>query len=295
METVACNLCGSENSKPLLRVKGWNIVQCSQCGLGYLNPRPDEEELNSLYEEEYFSRHVSDRPDLYLVDEAGIQERIAMQRARVAQIERLTQGSKGKLLDVGCATGFFLACARARGWGVQGLEISECAAEYARDRLQLDVWDGTPDDLTLPERLFDVITLYHTLEHLPDPLGSLKAIRQSLRKGGWLVIELPNFGSFDAKWCQSKWQGLCVPYHLYHFSSATITRMVTEAGFQTLTVRYEPSRVILDSLKKILGLSSNRPAAAIGYPPGNEGLKRFVRSCVGLFFTGRDMTVVARR
>jgi len=283
-----------------MRVKGWDIVQCNRCGLAYLNPRPGEEELNCLYEEEYFSRHVSDRDDLYLVDEARIQEHIAMQRPRVGRIEKYTKGSKGKLLDVGCATGFFLACARARGWDVQGMEISECAAEYAIEKLQLDVRVGKLEDLSLPREGFDVVTMCHSLEHHPNPLRSLKAIWHSLKRGGWLVVELPNFGSFDARWLRAEWEeGLRVPYHLYHFSAQTLTRMLEEAGFRVLNIDFEASRVITRSLKGFFGI---RDEQAVGESTSAREVnktrllfRRILKWTIKQGFRGRDMTVFAKK
>lgn len=299
MERVACNLCGSIDSKQLMCIKGWNIVQCNQCSLAYLNPRPDEEELSGLYEEEYFSRHVSDRDDLYLVDGAQIQEHIAMQRSRVERIEEYTKGRRGKLLDVGCATGFFLACARARGWDVQGVEISEYAADYAREKLQLNVWVGKLEDLNLPNEGFDVVTMYHSLEHHPNPLRSLKAIRHSLKRGGWLVVELPNFGGFDARWLRSRWEGLRVPYHLYHFSAQTLTRILEEAGFKVLNIDFEASRIITHSLKGLFGV---RDEQAVGESTSAREdnktrllLRRILKGMIKQVFKGRDMTAFAQK
>lgn len=145
---------------------------------------------------------------------------------------------RGTILEVGCATGFFLAYARNVGWEVWGIETSEYAARYARESLGLKVLTGTVSTVNLPERYFDVIMMSHVLEHFPDPLNALRQMRSWLKHDGILVIRVPDIGSLDAIVYGRNWEGWRIPYHLYHFSPRSLRAMLRRAGFRVLKFDY---------------------------------------------------------
>ncbi len=197
-----------------------NIVQCSRCGLIYENPREPE----AVIEEDY--AQVED-PDY---------EREAQGRVRTFTrlLDRLEQiRSRGRLADIGCYTGVFLELARQRGWETLGVEPSEWAARKAEEK-GLTVVNKPLRHAALPADSFDVVTLWDVIEHLHDPLGTLREIRRVLRPGGLLALSTMNAGSLFAKALGSSWPWY-MRMHLYYFTRGTISEMLKAAGFDLVS------------------------------------------------------------
>lgn len=241
MEFVRCNLCGSDRyTIHLVRgdlnlfIEGeFHLVRCTDCGLVYLNPRPSLDEIASLYLDDYdqFNIAVQDEPSCL----ARLDRRYGL-RKRCRAILRYKR--RGRLLDVGCATGDFLDMMREYpGWEVYGVELSKSASEYARNRLGLAVKTGILEDVDFPERYFDVVTLWNVLEHLPDPLGACQKIHSLLRPEGLLIFDTPNLDSLDARLFGPYWIGYELPRHLYVFSYRTLRALSEKAGFRIVNMR----------------------------------------------------------
>jgi SAM-dependent methyltransferase len=236
LEKVSCNLCGADNTVPVAEVDGFHIVRCRQCGLLYVNPRCQEGVLQKIYTETYYD-HDGIRNGLeffgyddYVADEENIKITFAR---RLQTIERYV--SNGRLLDIGCATGFFLALARAKGWDVVGTEVSQFSVRYAQEKLGLDVRLGTLRNLDFAAGAFDVVTMWDVLEHVTDPLAELQEIRRILRDGGLLSIITPDAGSLVARLLGKRWEEFRrVREHVYFFSRRTIAEMLHRAGFDVL-------------------------------------------------------------
>jgi SAM-dependent methyltransferase len=139
-------------------------------------------------------------------------------------------GPTGLVLDVGCATGNFLAGMRELGWETIGVEPSPHAASYAREVQGLDVHQGTLADAALPAEHVDVVTMWHVLEHVYDPKASLAEAARVLRPGGWIVITVPHLESWEARCFGRYWLGLDFPRHLYLFSRPVLRRYLAEAS-----------------------------------------------------------------
>ncbi|MGC8787731.1 MAG: methyltransferase domain-containing protein, partial [Anaerolineae bacterium] len=189
LEYVHCNLCGADDTELVAEVEGFHIVRCRQCGLVYVNPRYREDFLQQLYTAEYYD-HDGIRNgqaffgyEDYIADEENIKITFAK---RLRTIERFA--NKGRLLDVGCATGFFLDLARAKGWEVVGSEVSEFAARYAREKLGLEVRLGALKELHFEAEAFDVVTMWDVIEHVADPMGDLLEVWRILRADGLLSL-----------------------------------------------------------------------------------------------------------
>ncbi|MFC1576780.1 class I SAM-dependent methyltransferase [Candidatus Omnitrophota bacterium] len=192
----------------------------------YLNPRPAKNEILKQYTAEY---HVETLLGKKLESQGEIEAQI---RKFDIRAEELTEkfGPGKSLLDIGCSAGFFMASLKKYGWAVSGLDVTEWAVKFARDRLSLDARVGTVEDISFDKK-FDVITLFQILEHYFDPVGSLKKMIGLLREGGTLVIKGPNLASFDRVWHGKKWLGFHTPYHLYYFTPETYRMMLEKAGF----------------------------------------------------------------
>jgi len=236
LEQARCNLCGADDTAPVTQVDGLHIVRCKHCGLRYVNPRYREDVLQEIYTEAYYDHDgiVNGLEffgyDNYIADEENIKITFAK---RLKTIERYV--STGRLLDVGCATGFFLALARENGWQVLGTEVSQFGARYGAEKLGLDVRLGTLKELHFDSGAFNVVTMWDVIEHVTDPLAELQEIQRILRDGGLLSIITPDAGSLVARLLGKHWEEYRrVREHVYFFSRRTMAAMLRQAGFDVL-------------------------------------------------------------
>ncbi len=238
-ENTTCNWCGStdavllfEGPDRMLRMPGhFRLVRCRCCGLIRQNPRLVWESLKNYYTEDFGSYRSALEVSLFhdMARRYGIWKLL---RA----IERFQRG--GKLLDVGCGTGFFLAQAQRTGqWEVMGIEPVETAAAYARRIVRAPILVGRFSDVELPRSSFDVITMWHVLEHLAEPIVDLSRAHALLRPGGWLVLAIPNLESLAARVFGPYWIGWELPRHLYLFPRKTLRTILTSLGFSVADER----------------------------------------------------------
>ncbi len=234
LEHIVCNLCGSGNYSNYLQLADrytndkFQLVTCDNCGLVYVNPRPSVKDLAYYYPEEY-EPHSQDS-----FEHSGWHQQ-RMWHKQLNFIEGYHQ-SKGSLLDIGCATGDFLAVAQKNGWTVRGVELDPEAVHIARNRYGLDVINEAAENIP-QDTTYDVITMWNVLEHLYDPRAALLRCHSLLQSEGWLFFSIPNLRSFDRSIFKGAWLGWEVPRHLYYFSEQTIGRLLTEIGFGIVEVR----------------------------------------------------------
>ncbi|MGQ9599812.1 MAG: class I SAM-dependent methyltransferase [Anaerolineae bacterium] len=240
MEYVSCNLCGRDDTQFLF--DGWDrlhgqpgrfrMVRCRQCGLIYLNPRPLPSQIGRYYPEDYPSYQGSRR---------SAQSRVAHRAWRYGVGKRLRAVAAfqppGRLLDVGCADGAFVAFAREQGWDAYGVELNPVAAAFCRDTLNLPVITGDLLQAAYPPAYFDGVTLWSVLEHLHDPMAALREIHRILRPGGLVVLATPNPRSVDARLFGPAWVGYDMPRHLYIFPDEVLEQMLSQTGFRILERR----------------------------------------------------------
>lgn len=227
---VPCNLCGSDSTTPLFEKQGFNIVKCKKCGLVYVNPRLSMDDIKKLYQEvEYFNRGEEGHGYRdYLADR---ELHIKTFEREFDRIERHKKG--GKLLDIGCATGFALKVAKGRGWDVYGIEVSRFASEYARKEFSIDVFNGTLEESHYPDKYFDLIISYGTIEHTTEPKTFLKESGRILKDDGLIVIATPDIGN----WLGNRKFQYKPLEHLYYFNIDTISKTLRDAGMEVIAYR----------------------------------------------------------
>ncbi len=279
MEYVACNLCGSTDTRVRFpdtigesgqapnaerfqcTSSGYGkhraIVECNRCRLVYSNPRPSQSELIKSYEA------VED--SLYLQERAG---RVLTFSRNLVPIEKITGPACGrKLLDVGCYTGIFLDIAARVGWEAWGVDPSRWAVAQARER-GLNVIEGTLAALKGDDGSFDVVTMWDVIEHVADPLDELFCAWRLLRPGGLLVAHTMDIDSLFARIMGSRWPWL-MEMHIYFFSRETLRAMLEKAGFRVL-------RVVPQGRYQTLGYLGTRITALFGSGVGRP-IERLIR------------------
>lgn len=233
---VPCNLCGSDEQRPFCPENGLGLVQCVHCGLVYVSPRPEPHELYALYGETYFHNDESGVVGYtnYLKDEANIRQTFA---GRLKHLGRFIQ--PGQALDVGCAAGFFLDEAHKQGWLVQGLDVSNFAVEYVKQRFGYDIRQGSLTEVDFPAEHYDLITMWDVIEHVPDPKAYIERAAALLKSGGLFALATPDVDSLPARLTGKRWVGYKLSEeHVYYFSIRTLSQMLEAAGFEVLDARH---------------------------------------------------------
>jgi SAM-dependent methyltransferase len=232
------------------RVGGCEILQCSSCGLG----RAEASGFNptSYYTEDYFSGGRADGYSDYLGAEPVLRREFAR---TVDYIRRFRPG--GKLLELGCAYGFFLQEAR-RHYEVVGIELSADAAEYCH-RMGLDVLQGSADEANLARiGMVDVVVLLDVIEHLPQPHETLALCTRHLNPGGIIVITTGDFGSIVARLAGTKWRLMTPPQHLWFFTAESLRRLAAGVGLAVEGLDHPwkivPISLIVFQLRRMLGI-----------------------------------------
>ncbi len=187
------------------------LVRCRHCGLIYQNPQLSKDELAVHYPDDYLP-YQQDIVDTALYARQVLQDRGI---ARYCNLVVHHHPQSGRLLDVGCSTGKFLYAMQHRKWQVQGVELSTYAAKQARENLGLNVHTGTLAEAVYESSIFDAVTLWDVLEHVPDPQIVLKEIYRILKPGGVLLFSMPNPESTEARLFGDNWVGWERPRHLY--------------------------------------------------------------------------------
>ena len=225
-----CPWCGSENAQLHLELKDlfltqeqFKILECKDCRLLYTTPRPNKEEIGRYYKSDEYYSHQENKegfiPKVYeKVKSINLKNKyhIAAEKTR-----------KGKILDIGCGVGDFLHTMEQQGWDCTGVEPSEDAKAIARKRIKAQLLSSEEQE-NLPEGSFDVITMWHVLEHVDALRWQIQQLYRLCKRGGKIVIALPNYRSYDGQYYKAEWAAYDVPRHLNHFDQKTLINLFEE-------------------------------------------------------------------
>lgn len=286
--TVAkCIYCGSsgavQHDNLTDRVFGspgtWSIRRCQRCFLGWADPQPIVEDIGKLYETYFTHEAEAAVPNAQISSRnKRIIKRLAAlalpwrRRALLADGRYLAHRRPGRLLDVGCGTGNFLAGMAERGWDATGVEFDDGGVDTARTHKNIKVYPGSVEEQSFPADGFDAITLSNVIEHVPDPAVTFAELKRILAPGGRLVMITPNINSLGHDVFGRCWHGLEPPRHLFLFNRETLRGFAERVGLKVeacFTVPGNGSR-ILETSK---GLCDRKPRKR--QPPSLRSLYRW--------------------
>ena len=266
-----CILCGSVNRTVLYSRNEWKVYKCVECNLGFLDPQPDNEEVASLYQQEYFQNHYNNE---LIPGSPEMKERLLQEKHRLRFFHKFKK--KGMILDIGCGRGYFLLACRKQGYKVEGIDISADVANYVSSNLKITVHVGEVRNVTLPERTFDIITLWHSLEHTADPNVYIQNARKWLKDDGILVVDVPNYEGHDAKMNWQNWSNWDLPYHFYHFTEDSLTCLLHKHGFAVISKKNYLSEYVKQKLQDAF-------------------LPSFIARIIAKFYSGHSIAVIAKK
>ncbi|MEE8395218.1 MAG: class I SAM-dependent methyltransferase [bacterium] len=223
---MTCILCGSERQTPYCSKPPYEVVRCSGCGFVFATPLPTPAELEAFYD-------ANGRAGPF------VPKRSAARRRRFRALLRWVEGfhPPGELLDMGCSQGELLQAAKeADGWEAVGIDLSSPHLDYAASQ-GLSVARGTLEQQSYPEGRFDVVTASSILEHLRDPVASLREIGRILKPGGIVALVMPCLTHPTARLAGGGWHHINPPNHLWYFSPQTLAALLQKAGLRPRQIR----------------------------------------------------------
>jgi 2-polyprenyl-3-methyl-5-hydroxy-6-metoxy-1,4-benzoquinol methylase len=240
---------------------------CGGCRSLFIDPAPRKEELADFYPSRYW--WTSSPGPLNKLE--SIYRRFVLRDHLAFIVKAASQTIRGherpvRLLDVGCGGASLLGELKRKGFGVTGFDASSYAASAAKADHGIEVLTGARlQDANFPTAAFDVVTLFHVMEHVLDPRDLLTEVRRILHPGGRVVVQVPNIESWQARLFGIRWYGLDVPRHVINYSSQSIRQLLSDSGFKTRRMRH-------------FNLRDNAPALASSVFPGLDPVSRRVRS-----------------
>ena len=208
----------------------YHLVECPGCGFIYLSPRPPSERIDEYYQDPGYDPFLSiQEPQRFLERLYELARRFTLTWKKRIVRQLVPYGVD--ILDVGCGTGEFLAVLQP-DFNVEGIEPEPRAAQWARERFGFKVHTGNPESADLPAGKFRLISLWHVLEHVPEPVSTLRLLTNALAEKGRILIAAPNIRSVDAKIYGSSWVAIDAPRHLWHFSKPQLEHLALKSGLK---------------------------------------------------------------
>lgn len=237
LEHISCSFCQQDNYNIKYIKNGFNIVQCKNCKLVYVNPRLTNFEIENLYNGDYFTGKGFDKSVFYKDEFESKKDIIDLQDWDISTLKSLLNSTANnqKLFDIGAGMGLFLWKAKKAGFDVNGLELSPFAAGFVNS-LGIKTFNTSIDEIKLEKNYYDVITMKEVIEHLPNPFTSLQKIFQSLKDNGILFLATGNYNCPERKLKGSDWFYFMPEGHLTYFSNRTIKMMLKKVGFRKVLV-----------------------------------------------------------
>lgn len=242
---MTCIVCGNKDTKKIYDI----LLQCNICNYIWADVEVSAESLRKVYDKGYF---FGDEYSDYLKEEKALRKSFERNLKLISKYR-----SSGRMLEIGCAYGFFLDTAR-NNYDVEGIDISDDACKYAREQLELNVRCEDFIEKKFKENHYDVIVMWATLEHLKDPSLYVEKISSILKPGGIFVCTTPDIGSPLARIQKSKWRQIHPPTHLSYFSKNTIEKLFSKYNLKLVETTWLGEYRTIDQALYIILVLQNK-------------------------------------
>ncbi len=244
LHIVECPLCGGGHLHKFLICKDhyatgeiFTILECEECGFRMTQDVPVEAEIGRYYESPDYISHSDTHKGL--MNRVYHYVRSYMLQRKAKLVEKASGKKSGRILDIGTGTGYFSHTMKKRGWQVDAIEKSAQARDFARQNFGLEIKEESEVG-HYGNKVFDVITMWHVLEHVEKQTYEWETLHKQLKDDGVLIIAVPNCSSTDAKHYGAFWAAYDVPRHLWHFTPGTMQKMAEKQGFRLLKKKPMP-------------------------------------------------------
>jgi|LauGreDrversion4_2_1035121.scaffolds.fasta_scaffold01307_14 2-polyprenyl-3-methyl-5-hydroxy-6-metoxy-1,4-benzoquinol methylase len=241
MESITyCPVCGSDKLSHILKTidytvsqEAFSISQCEQCTVRFTVSAPSTVNIGKYYQSEQYISHTNSKQGLFNKLYQIVRNYSLVSKRKL--VCSYANKRSGLLLDYGCGTGSFLNEMKLNGWTIKGVEPDAGAALKAKMLTGSEIGDSSSLN-SLENDSFDVITLWHVLEHVHELHPTVKTLKQKLRTNGVMFVAVPNYQSFDATYYDRFWAAYDVPRHLYHFSKKSMANLMEANGLKIVNI-----------------------------------------------------------
>jgi len=235
---TSCPICESTKNKTFLKSRNFRIneqafdvMECDSCSFRYTSPSPEVTEIGEYYDPENYVSHTGTKKGI--VNKLFHAVRKITLNNKFKLLSRISNGKRH--LDIGAGNGIFLGYMKEKGWDVSGVELDDVSRASIEKNTGLNIATTVHDNNETEE--FDVITMWHVLEHVYDLKKDLKTIKQKLKKDGSLIVAVPNCASHDAEKYKEFWAAYDLPIHLYHFRPQNIKDLFDQYDMEVLDMK----------------------------------------------------------
>ncbi len=238
IDITICPIC--ETKEPILlhtcldhsvSLENFMITKCTICELLITTPRPSDDRIGEYYLSESYTSHIDSAK--HIIDKIYLIARYFTLQWKLSVVKSNTSSKTKRILDFGCGTGEFLKVSKRKGWDITGVEPSPNARAKASEYVKSDLLPSLDDN---SKKNYDVITLWHVLEHVPELDRTIQKLKTRLTNDGTIFIAVPNHTSWDAKNYKQHWAGYDVPRHLWHFSKKNMKILLEKNELKLIKV-----------------------------------------------------------
>ncbi len=275
---MICRICKSMKISNYRVVNNYRLHQCKNCNVVFLDLTPSSN-TEEFYDEKYFETYLYDvkySPELFKLSASYYLSYLEKEFRNISTI-----------LDVGSGFGLFVKAFRELGIDADGVEISSYSVKIAKDRFQIDLYNCDLIDFSSSKK-YDLITFYHSFEHLTNPVETLQKVKELLSSNGILWIALPNIMSLDRFIHKDKWNGWSLPFHIFHYSPKSIKYLLRQEGFKYIKIQksfLNPIRLLKRYNSKLYFKFERKKYSK---------LKEFFRKPATFIFSGQNMNIFAK-
>ena len=285
-----CSLCNKKGNvflKDTIKNDNFSLLKCTNCGLFFVSPQPSKKELNKFYPNNYYGEGGRFKKNIekYLTNLTNFQ--------RKKEIFKYKQS--GKILDIGCGTGKFLNVFDKSKWQKFGIEPNILGYEGATKKDSIKMFNRDLINCELPSGHFDVVTMWHSLEHIDNPLETMREVHRITKEGGIFIISTPNSESLGFKTCQKKWFHLDMPRHLFLYNEKILKKNLEKNNFKTIKATSPLLEYPLDLCNSISNTLSRSQFVKLAAFPLALGVTQLLKLINKFYSRGEIIKIIAQK